>query len=220
MAAKARLNKPIMILLYGFPGSGKSTFARQLSEGLDCAHIHSDRIRFELFEEPRRDKQEEEIITHLMDYMAEEFLAAGVSVIYDAITMRKSQRMRLRELARKKHVDSLIIWFQMDPVTAFDRLKNRDKRKIDDKYATEYTPYDFKRYAANMQHPQNEEFVVISGKHTFSSQKSAVFKKLLELGFISPIEANAKLGKPGMVNLVPRQLAGRVDMARRDINIR
>jgi predicted kinase len=89
---KLELTKPTLILLYGFPGAGKTFLARQLCEDLHAAHVQADRIRYELFEEPRYDDQENEIVDHLMRYMTEEFLAAGLSVVYDMNSARLSQR--------------------------------------------------------------------------------------------------------------------------------
>jgi predicted kinase len=218
---KVRTNKPLLIVLYGFPGAGKTHFANSLTESLDCAHVHNDRIRHELFDEPRYDEQEEGIIAHLMDYMTEEFLNAGISVIYDANMSRKSDRHTARELARKKHAKTLLVWFQIDPDTAYGRLKKRDRRKSEDKYAIDYTESDFRYYASRMQHPEpTEDYVVVSGKHTFSSQKSSLFKKFMEMGLINNDTARANVAKPGMVNLIPNSSMGRVDMTRRNINIK
>jgi len=220
MQSKVRSNKPLLILLYGFPGAGKTHFSRNMTDNLQCAHVNSDRIRHELFEEPRFDKQENSIVKHLMDYMTEEFITAGVSVIYDMNMMRKSDRHTMRELARKKGADTLLVWFQVDADTAFKRIGSRDRRKSDDKYAAEYTKEDFRYYASRMQPPEpTENYLVVSGKHTFNSQRSAVFKKLLVDGLITSQEGQAKIGKPGMVNLIPKN-QGRVDMTRRNISIR
>src|SRR5579871_1226190 len=92
-------NKPFFLMLYGYPGSGKTYFARQFCEAVQAAHLQSDRIRGELFEKPRYDKQENAITTQLIDYMSEEFLAAGLSVVYDTNAMRVGQRQALRDLA-------------------------------------------------------------------------------------------------------------------------
>lgn len=219
MSNKVQTTKPLLILLYGFPGSGKTHFARQLSENLASAHVHSDRIRFELFDQPRYDRQENAIVSQLMQYMTEEFLSAGINVIYDMNAMRKSQRSTLREMARKKDAKTIVVWFQMDPDTAYNRTKNRDRRKADDKYAMEYTPDVFKRYIAHMQQPELEDYVVVSGKHTYSSQQTSFFKKMLEMGYINTQHAQSKVAMPGMVNLVPRMNSGRVDMTRRNISI-
>lgn len=216
--AKVKTTKPIMVLLYGFPGAGKTHFARNLADHLECAVVHSDRIRHELFEEPRFDEQENEIVTHLMGYMSEEFLNAGVNVVYDTNAMRRAQRLELRELARKKQAKTVLVWFQVDPDTSFARLNSRDRRTSDDKFATNYTQSEFRAYASHMQAPQpTEDYVVVSGKHTFSSQKNALFKKLMEMGYIDTQSAHNKVAKPGLVNLIPK---GRIDMSRRNINIR
>ena len=218
---KVTADKPVLVLLYGFPGSGKTHFANQMSQHFNCAHVHSDRIRHELFEEPRYDEQENGIVTHLMEYMTDEFLKAGVSVIYDVNAMRKTQRRALREAARKKGVKTLVVWFQVDAETSYGRLKRRDRRTADDKYAVDYTREEFKSLASKMQHPEAiEEYVVVSGKHTFPSQRTAFFKKLMEMKIIDSQTAQSKVAKPGLINLVPNSLKnGRVDMSRRNIRI-
>lgn len=220
MSAKVQTSKPLLILLYGFPGAGKTHFARQLAENMACAHVHGDRIRYELFEEPQYDKQENAIVTQLMQYMSEEFLSAGINVIYDMNAMRKGQRASLREMARKKGAKTVVVWFQMDADTAFERTQKRDKRKADDKYAMNYTHEVYKRYIGHMQHPQLEDYVVVSGKHTYPSQQTAFFKKLMEMNYIDTQNAQTKVAMPGLVNLIPRMNAGRVDMSRRNISIR
>jgi predicted kinase len=58
-----------------------------------------------------------------MQYMTEEFLNADINVIYDMNAMRKSQRATLREMARKKGAKTVVVWFQMDSETAFNRIK-------------------------------------------------------------------------------------------------
>jgi predicted kinase len=212
--------KPFLLMLYGFPGSGKTYFARQVSENIQAAHLQADRIRSELFEEPRHDKRENEIVAQLMNYMAEEFLAAGVSVVYDTNAVRARQRHDLRALARRGGAKPLVVWFQMDQDTAFLRNVKRDRRRADDKYATKWDRTSFESVISGMQNPTNvDDYVVISGKHLFSTQQSAVVRKLRELGVLSSNDASSRTIKPGLVNLVPKG-PGRVDMTRRNISVR
>lgn len=213
-------NKPLLILLYGFPGAGKTYFARQLCEHIQAAHIQGDRIRGELFDKPQYDKEENQVISQLMDYMTGEFLNAGVSVVYDANAMRLTQRRALREVARKAKAQTVLIWLQIDHESAIARLSARDRRRSDDKFAMPVDRTTFQRIVGGMQNPQNEDYVVISGKHTFNTQLNAFIKRMREIGLVTDNQAVPKLIKPGLVNLVPSPNAGRVDMSRRNIVIR
>ncbi|HEU4966734.1 MAG TPA: ATP-binding protein [Candidatus Saccharimonadales bacterium] len=220
--AKIAPTQPLLILLYGFPGSGKTYFARQLCERLQAAHLQADRIRGELFEKPRYDKQENDVISQLMNYMTGEFLSAGVSVVYDANAMRAGQRQLLRSIAHHAHALPLLIWFQTDPDSAYARSTRRDRRRADDKYAATFDRKTFDNLIAHMQNPATtEDYLVVSGKHTFPTQYSALMRKLRDASLI-PADTATPLVKPGLVNLVPRAnlQRGRVDISRRNISIR
>lgn len=218
--AKIYPSKPFLLLFYGYPGAGKTYFARQFTDNVQAAHLQSDRIRAELFESPHYDKQENEIVTQLMDYMTEEFLSAGLSVAYDVNAMRAKQRRQLYELAYRCHANPMLVWFQMDPETAFQRNVKRDRRRADDKYAAKWDRSTFETTVSQMQNPRpGEDYAVVSGKHLFNMQQSAVVSKLRQMGVLSTDDAAARTIKPGLVNLVPNN-SGRVDMTRRNINIR
>jgi predicted kinase len=217
--AKIELSKPVLICLYGYPGSGKSYLARNLAESLQLANVSSDRIRSELFQSPRYDAQENAVVTHLMDYMTEEFLSSGVSVVYDANALRAAQRRKLRELSRKHKAEYLLIWLQIDIDSAFARTQERDRRTSDDKYAEPQTKDTFDKQLTGMQNPQGEDYIVVSGKHTFTTQKGAVINRLYQNGLIGSGIVQHTVTKPDLVNLVPNPHAGRVDLTRRNITI-
>lgn len=219
--AKLQLLKPTLFMLYGFPGSGKTYYGRQLCSGLQAANINAERIRQELFDEPRYDPPENRIVKQLMLFMIEEFLNAGVSVVADMHVMRQSQRRELRELARKMKAESVLVWFQIDAESSFARIVNRDRRKADDRYSIPLDRTSFETMISGMQNPgPTEDYIVVSGKHTFKTQYQSTIKRLYDLGLLHANQTAAGRAKPGLVNLVPNPLAGRVDPSRRNISIR
>ncbi len=110
---------------------------------------------------------------------------------------------------------------KIDPETAYVRGTKRDRRKSEDQYAKDQTVASYEAVLHRMQNPENEDYVVISGKHTFHTQRAAVFKKFYELGIVTPAQLSQNIAKPALVNLIPQpQLGGRADLTRRNINIR
>lgn len=216
---KVDLTKPILLCLYGYPGSGKSFVARSLADSMQIAHVSADRIRSELFAAPRYDAQENAIVTHLMNYMTEEFLNAGVSVVYDANALRIAQRRTLRELAHKHNAQYLLIWLQIDPETAFARTQKRDRRTVDDRHSEPQTQLTFDKQISGMQNPKDEQYLVISGKHAFVTQKSAIVSKLYQHGLISSEAVQQNVAKPELINLVPNLHAGQMDLSKRNISV-
>jgi len=216
---KIVLSKPVLVCLYGFPGSGKSFVARNLAEHIQLAHVSADRMRSELFATPRYDNQENAIISHLMNYMTEEFLGAGLSVAYDANTLRASQRRRLRELAAKHRAAYLLVWLQIDVESSYIRTQRRDRRTTDDKYAEPQTRESFNRQLSTMQNPKDEQYLVISGKHAFVTQKSAIVNRLYQMVLIPSDTVQGNITKPELVNLIPRRPIVPLDMARRNISV-
>lgn len=217
--SKLRLQKPVLVGFYGYPGAGKSYLARNLSENMGLAHVSADRIRNELFEQPRFDEQENAIIDHLMRYMSEEFLNAGVGVAYDANLSRSSQRRALKDLAAQNKANFYLVWLQIDDESAFARTQSRDRRTSDDKFAEPLTRPVFDKKVSQMQNPSTDESLVVSGKHTFTTQKSAIVSRFFQDGLVMADDAKNHMAKPGLVNLVPNTNAGRVDYSRRNINI-
>ena len=118
--------------------------------------------------------------------------------------LKQSQRRSIKEFAKSQKAETLMLWFQVDPDTAYIRNIKRDRRKLDDRYAVSHDVDSFKQQASMMQAPDiHENYIVISGKHSYNSQRSNVIKKLADMGVIKPSSAMHKMVKPDLVNLIP-----------------
>lgn len=209
------------MMLYGYPGSGKTFFARQFADELNnTVHLHADKLEADLADELHSANEHSTNVPGIvMKYMAQEYLRNGISVIVDAPVTKKSERKMLKNLALANKAKPVLVWLQIDVDSSFARTRKRDRRKAEDKYAIEYTEGEFKSIISSSQNPDNEEYIVVSGKHTFLSQKNAVLRKLIDDGILTNEQPDGAIVKPGLVNLVPK-INKRGDILRRNISIR
>ena len=214
------LKRPVLIYFYGFPGSGKSYIAKNLSQHIKSALISADEIRSDLFDSPKYSDQENHIVSYVMDYLTEKFLSSGVAVIYDTNASQASHRRHLKNAASRAGAEHLLVWIQIDPDSAFNRTQNRDHRLSENKHAISQTRESFQEDLSHMQNPSDEDYVVISGKHSFVTQKGAIFNRLYQMGLIESKVIQSNVTAPGLINLVPTLTSGRVDMSRRNINVK
>lgn len=201
-------------MLLGLPGSGKSYTSAHIADLLGMALVSEDKIRESLFEKPTFKKEEQAVVMQMMVMMTEEYLSLGIPVMFDVGLNKAVERKNLREIARKHKSESLLIWLQIDKDTAKLRTKVTKKHNaIDDK--------TFDITLETFQAPQNEDYVVVSGKHTFDSQKQMIVRKLREMGLITDDTLKPHVPMPGMMNLAAqaKNNAGRVDYSRRNISI-
>lgn len=215
---RATLTKPVLLCLYGFPGSGKSFVARNIAGSIpSVAHVSTDRIRVELFRRSALNDQQLAATSRLSMYITNEYLRTGISVVYDANALTTANRQRLREIASKHKAGYLLIWLQIDSASAFARAVNRDKRTAEGKYASDQSRAGYNKYLSSMENPKNEDYLALSGKHSFASQKSAIVSRLYQMGLVDSSVLTEHVIKPGLVNLIPRLTTNPTSFERRDI---
>lgn len=183
--------------MYGLPGAGKSAFARQYAAETEIAHVHSDRIRHELFDDASFSASENQTVLRLATYMTEELLKLGQSLIFDMHLPTQRLREELKKLASENGAQTIIIWVQTDAETAEYRASHRDRRRPDDRYSFNLSHAQFEQLAAGVtgSFKTSEHPVVISGKHLFRLQIKAVERRLRGLGLLGQPPAQARAGR-------------------------
>lgn len=174
-----QLPAPTVLIMMGLPGSGKSAFARQFADTYGLPHISLDRIRHELFNEPSYTPSEQDIVNRIANYMTSELLRSKHTFILDGVHMNaKTNRITLQKQAREHGFHTLIIWTQVDEPTAKARSLKRNSKKRDDLYNRSLPEATFEALKKQLTPPTGENYVVISGKHTFPGQHKTVLRKL------------------------------------------
>lgn len=174
-----QLSPPLLIITMGYPGSGKSFFARQFAELYNLPRISEDRVRFELFENPQFNEDEADIISRVMRYMLEQAMQTESTIVCEGGFMSTKSRSDLSKLAAANGYRTLVVWLQTDVETSMKRAAVRDRRNPDSKYAFGIDRQTFVRLKNELQRPtEKEPVLVVSGKHAFKSQSLTVLRKI------------------------------------------
>lgn len=182
--------KPIIYILLGAPGSGKSHFARNLAKEISTVHFNSDAMRMAIF----KSRQETNKIYHSEDrailntytfgalnYAAEAALLSGCSVMYDACNNTQQERVDIVRAMPKDSVP-IVIWVQTPLELAVRRAIARSETKSDRKLSPEEASKYIEKVASEIEAPSaNENLITIDGTVTFEQQYESFKKQLMEI---------------------------------------
>jgi predicted kinase len=119
-------------LLVGLPGTGKSRLARRFGAALDAQVVESDRVRKQLFAEPRYTGSEHAAVYGWCHTLLKSALLVGRSVIFDATNLEERVRRRVYDIADGCGARLEIIWVTCPPAAVQQRLLRRRMRLDED----------------------------------------------------------------------------------------
>lgn len=174
------LSRPLIVFVIGLPGAGKSFFARQFAETFNAPIVSYDYLRYQMFPEPAFSPEEEGLIATIAGNEFGELLKTQRTIIVDGGNNSYERRQELAKLAKKKGYGSLLVWVQTDERSARFRATNRKPNREGDKLNASMTIETFATAKAAFMAPgKGEDFVVISGKHTYSTQAKVVLRRFV-----------------------------------------
>lgn len=175
---------PLLIMFVGIPGSGKTTFARQLADKIGAVTLNSDAMRVGIWgsreavnasrttDEGRLANNE--MTFGAMNYATEQILKAGGSVVYDCNANRISQRAEKHAIAARYGGRSIIIRIDTPYDVAIQRIQEREENDDQLRKTAENAKRLVDRIAADIEEPTSDEVVVrISGGVPFEEQYAA-----------------------------------------------
>ncbi|MBI5220709.1 MAG: ATP-binding protein [Candidatus Liptonbacteria bacterium] len=172
----SKSHKPILISTLGFPGSGKTHFARRFAKDCGFFHLSSDRLRLEMFPEPTFRPKEQAAVFRTMDYICEELLRRGISVIYDSNCNRREHRRRLKNIARRCGARYLLLWFCSPVPLALRRLQ--DRKGVEAPHLLKYyRPVPARvlfSQKEEIEEPRREKHVKLDSSRSYQRQKEEV----------------------------------------------
>lgn len=149
------------VLVFGAPGSGKTTFAEKFARKYNLAYYNLDEIRAEY-------GFTHEAVLSILEIITK----AKQSIVIEGELRTEKERTEIRNILRAQGYKPTLVWVQTDFATIKMRLKSKHKTV---KKAKE--TYD--AAVAEMESPADfEKPVILSGKHTFETQTKHVLAGL------------------------------------------
>ncbi|MFH0846969.1 MAG: ATP-binding protein [Chloroflexota bacterium] len=119
--------RPVLIVVSGLPGTGKSYFSRRLAEKIPLLILESDRLRKTLFAKPSYSAAESGALFQAVNVLIEELLRDGISLILDATNLSESYRERLYRISEKAEAKFILVQTRAPAEVISTRLKAREK---------------------------------------------------------------------------------------------
>ena len=182
-------SKPILLMLLGSPGSGKSFFARSLAEKTNIIRINSDSMRRSIFGsienmEAVREAQGRQILLdytfNALNYVAEQIICRGQDLIYDAQLNKREYRQPLGALAERYGTVPLVVYVDTPIDVALQRGQTRETL-IDQRQLTEQGMREsIQRFQESVEMPESDEKMVTIGGQIPFEEQLASFEEQLE----------------------------------------
>ncbi len=116
---------PLLVMLSGLPGTGKSHFAKSLTGRVPMVVLESDRLRKVMVTKPQYTPEEHGMLFAACHLLIEEFLCQGRRVLFDATNLTENFRMPLYEIAERTSSQLTVVRFTAPQGVVRKRLEAR-----------------------------------------------------------------------------------------------
>jgi predicted kinase len=116
---------PVLIMMSGLPGTGKSYLARRLADREPFVVVESDQVRKTLFPQPTYAARESQLVHLTIHALLRQLLSRGVRVIYDATNLIEFHRESVYGLVDRLGVKLVIVRTVTPPEVVRQRLAHR-----------------------------------------------------------------------------------------------
>jgi len=152
-AAKTTLTVPspapgqsALVMLCGLPGTGKSTLARRLADGLPAVVVESDRVRQKLFARPAYTGQESQRVHQVCHILIGWYLRHYYHVVYDATNLYEYHRGLIYRLAARSGACLVVVEVTASDDVVRERLAPRRRTHPAVRAQKDYSDADWDVY--------------------------------------------------------------------------
>ena len=141
--------RPVMVVISGLPGSGKSYFSRRLVEQVPLLVLESDALREVVFPNPSYTGAESSQLFRACHLLIERLLRKGIPLILDATNLVEGHRERLYHIAEQAGAKLIVVYLKAPPEVVYERLRGRSSGVgVEDRSTTDWRVYHRMRSTA------------------------------------------------------------------------
>ncbi len=170
---RERSSRPLLIIMTGLPGTGKSFVATILAKSIGAAVIRTDFVRKVLFPKPRYTSHESRIVYQVAHRMTDLLISQGISVIFDGTNLREEYRRILYEIGKSRGARVAVVRTTAPEEVVMSRLEGQQRGQLRRYYsdATWDVYQAFKQVEEPVQLPH---WTVDTGKETADILKDII----------------------------------------------
>lgn len=121
--------EPVLIMISGLPGTGKSFLAHKISERLPVIIVETDQVRKTLFPKPSYAANESVWVHRVAHAAMDRLLRSGRRVIFDATNLVEWHREKVYRIADRAGAKLVIVKTIAPEEVVRERLDRRSRRK-------------------------------------------------------------------------------------------
>ena len=140
------LGRPILVALCGLPGTGKTYFAREITNRLAFYVLESDRIRKTLVSKPKYTRGEHSRVFNACHLLIEEYLGQEKRVLFDATNLTENFRQPLRQITQRQNARLVLVKLTAPRDLVRQRLQERGLERESGSHPGNYSDADWLIY--------------------------------------------------------------------------
>ena len=155
--------RPVMVVVSGLPGSGKSYFSRRVAGRVPLLVLESDALRRVLFPEPSYTASESGRLFNACHTLINDLLREGVSLLLDATNLVEGHREVLYHIAEQVGAKQILVYLKAPPGVIRERLQGRSEgTDPEDSSTADWEVY--RKMSATVEPIRRNHFVVDSSR--------------------------------------------------------